>query len=80
MLLKEVIFVIFVSYSFVGFKNGFFVSGDIGKIYSWVKIDLIEVFSELLLEGEYIGFGDGGVVVVSFDCDDNVGEGFFWDE
>lgn len=80
MLLKKVIPAIFVSHSFVGSKNGSFVSGDIGKIYSWVKTNLTEAFSELLLEGEHTGSGNGGVVTVSPDRDDNVGEGSLRDE
>lgn len=78
--LKKVIPAIFVSHSFVGSKNGSFVSGDIGKIYSWVKTNLTEAFSELLLEGEHTGSGNGGVVTVSPDRDDNVGEGSLRDE
>lgn len=74
MLLKKVIPAIFVSHSFVGSKNGSFVSGDIGKIYSWVKTNLTEAFSELLLEGEHTGSGDGGIMAVSPDRDDHVGE------
>lgn len=80
LLLKKVIPAIFVSHSFVGSKNGSFVSGDIGKIYSWVKTNLTEAFSELLLEGEHTGSGNGGVVTVSPDRDDNVGEGSLRDE
>lgn len=55
-------------------------SGDIGEIYSWVKTDLTEAFSELLLEGEHTGSGDGGIVAVSPDRDDNVGECSLRDE